>query len=298
MAELMRQQGFLESFGLAPNIVEVADGSKILGGIVGGSLDASLMSGIGQVFPAIERGADLRIIGGGNLLPSLALYTSKDSVRSLKDLEGRAVGSGSIGALTYQLTVTLLKRAGVDASKVRFANLGSSTDIFRGVVAGTVDAGVGPASYAANPSRYHVRLIQGGNMAVALPDFTYQGAWTSRRLIDTARDTLVRVLAAHATLYRFVQSPAAKDAFIRARRTVLPKAPPEDHLEEWNFVQTYRPFAAGLILSPARLDVLQRLNLDFGVQKSLLPYGRVADMSLAEDALKLLAGQTAPIRDR
>jgi ABC-type nitrate/sulfonate/bicarbonate transport system substrate-binding protein len=288
MAELMRRQGFLESFGLSAKILEVADGSKILGGIVGGSLDASLMSGIGQVFPAIEQGGQLRIIGAGIVLPSLALYTGKADIRSLKDLEGRTIGSGSIGALTYQLTVALLKQAGVAISKIRFANLGSSVDIFRGVVAGTVDAGVGPASYAANPSRYHVRLVPGGNMAEALSWFTYQGAWTSTRMIETARDTLVRALAAHGKLYRFVQSPSAKAAFIQARKTVLPRVPDQDHEDEWAFVQKYRPFASQLTIGPERLEILQRLNFEFGVQKAILPYARVADMTLAEDALKLL----------
>src|SRR6202022_2979536 len=69
MAELMRQQRFLESFGLAPDVLGVSDGTKVLGGVVSGSVDASFMSGFGQVFPAIERGAPIRIIGGGALLP-------------------------------------------------------------------------------------------------------------------------------------------------------------------------------------------------------------------------------------
>lgn len=291
MAELMRQQRFLELFGLAPEILGVSDGSKILGGVVSGSVDCSFMSGFGQVFPAIERGAPLRIIGGGALLPVLALFSSKPNIRTLKDLEGRTVGTGSVGALVYQLTVTLFRKYQVDVSKVRFVNIGSNADIFRGVSAGIVDAGVGEAALIGATAQYGVHLIDHGNMSVELKDYTYQGAWTSERRIATHRDTLVRGLAAYAKLYRFVQQPDSRLAFLGARRRVFPRAPESEHEALWNFIQTYKPFAVDLTLSPERLRFMQDLNVAFKVQQGMLPFDRVADMTLATDALKLLGGR-------
>ena len=61
LSELLRQQKFLEAFDLVPEVVPMADGAKILSAIFSGSIDLSPMSGIGQVFPAVERGADLTI---------------------------------------------------------------------------------------------------------------------------------------------------------------------------------------------------------------------------------------------
>src|ERR1700753_51333 len=55
MRELMRQQKFLESFDLAPKLMDVADGTKIVAGIVSGDVDCSTMSGFGQTFPAVEK---------------------------------------------------------------------------------------------------------------------------------------------------------------------------------------------------------------------------------------------------
>jgi ABC-type nitrate/sulfonate/bicarbonate transport system substrate-binding protein len=54
MQELMKQQGYLEEMGLAPTITNVADGSKITAGLIGGDIDLSTMAGFGQIFPAIE----------------------------------------------------------------------------------------------------------------------------------------------------------------------------------------------------------------------------------------------------
>lgn len=288
MAELMRQEKFLESFDLNPEVLAVADGTKILGGIYSGSLDVTPMTGFGQVFPAVERGADLKIINGAALLPWLALFSAKRNVQSLKDLEGKAVGVGSIGSLVHQLTVTVLRKYSVDVSKVRFVNIGSSADVFKGVVAGTVDAGVGPASLVDDAETYKVHAIPHGNMSVELPEFTYQGGWTSSRVIDAKRDILVRVLAAYAKLFQFVQQPSGQESFLRARKAVFTNAPEREHLAEWNYLQTFKPFAADLLVSPERIRYMQQINMDFQIQKQMLPFDRVADMSLAIEAQKLL----------
>ena len=96
MSELLHQQKFLESFDLTPDVVAMADGTKILGGIYSGSIDVSPMSGFGQVFPAVEHGADLKIINAATLIPAQALFSAKPNVRSLHDLEGKVVGVGSV----------------------------------------------------------------------------------------------------------------------------------------------------------------------------------------------------------
>jgi NitT/TauT family transport system substrate-binding protein len=290
MSALMRQQKFLESFDLAPDILTVADGTRILGGVVGGSVDVSMASGFGQVFPAIERGATIKILAGGALLPALALFSAKPEIRTLKDLEGKAMGTGSIGALVHQLTVSLLQRYQVDVSSIRFVNIGSSTDIFRAVAAGTVDGGAVDVALIENAAEHRVHLLEHGNMSVELSEYTYQGAWTSARKIASNRDALVRTLAAYAKLYRFVQDPQSREAFFRARRAAFPTAPESDHLGLWNYIQHYKPFAVNLALSPERLSYMQSLNVRFKVQKQILPFERVADMSLAADALRLLDG--------
>lgn len=289
MATLMKNMKFFESMGLSTELLTVSDGAKILGGIVGGSVDLSLASGFGQLFPAVEHGAKLKVIGGGALVPTIAMFTGKPYINSLKDLEGRTVGTGAIGALVHQLVTVLLKKYGVDVAKVRFVNIGSSADVFKAVAMGTVDAGPAAASMVSESAHYKVRLMPHGDMSEELPEYTYQAAWTSDDQIAKNRDTLVRALAAQAKLYRFTQSPAAHEPFLKARRSVFPTAPESEHEGEWNYIQKYKPFAVNLTLTPERLRYIQELNVSFKSQKAILPFDRVADMSLAADALKLLA---------
>ena len=289
MAAFMKRMRFFEAFGLTPDILTVADGSKMVGGVLNGQVDASFSSGFGQLFPAMEHGAGLKIIGGGALTPTLALFSGKPDIHTLKDLEGRTIGTGSPGALVHQLSVTLLRKYGVDVGKVKFANIGSSADILKAVSVGTVDAGTGASALIDEAGKYNVHLVEHGNMSIELRDYPFQGAWTSDRKIRNERDLLVHGLAAQARLYRFVHTPAAKGPFIEARRTVFPSAPDSDHEAEWRWVAAYKPFATNLVLSPERLAYIQRINVSFEQQTKVLPFRQVADMSLAADAIKLLA---------
>jgi ABC-type nitrate/sulfonate/bicarbonate transport system substrate-binding protein len=289
---LMHNLGYFEAFGLTPNVLAVADGSRMLGAVLNGSVDVSFSSGFGQVFPAIEHGAGLKIIAGGLITPTTALFTGKTAINSLKDLEGRTVGTGSIGALVHQQVVTLLRKYSVDVSKVTFVNVGASTDIFRAVSAGTIDAGPGSAALISQQDHYHVRLIPHGNLAAELRGYAFQGAWASDRKISADRDLLVRGLAAQARLYRFIMTPQAKGPFIDARKSVFPTADLSDHEAEWDFLSTFRPFDADLLLTTEQIDTVQQLNVDFKVQSKVLPFDRVADMSLAKDALTLLQSRS------
>ncbi len=288
MQGLMAQQKFLESFDIDPTILKIADGSRILAGIVGGSIQATTMAGFGQVFPAIEHGAQIKILAGGALPPTLAMYTSRPNIKTLKDLEGKTIGTGSVGALVWQLTVTLLKKYNVDISKVRFVNIGSSSDIFKAVSAGEIDAGAGEGAKLDEAAAFHVYPIEDGNMTINLPEYTYQGAWVSQKMIDTNRDLLVRTLAAYAKLYRFVQNPSSKDAVLAAQRAVFSTGLDATSDAVWDYIQKYKPFAVDLVLSPERLNYMQNLNIGFKVQTKILPFDQVADMSIAEDAIKLL----------
>lgn len=290
LQQMLRDLNLYEKYGLKPNLMAVADGSKIMGGLIGGDIDSSMMSGFGQIFPAIEKGAKLKMIGGCQMVPSLTLFTSKDDVRSLKDLEGKTIGTGAIGALLHQLCVALFLKNKVDVSKVRFVNIGASGDVFRAAIMGTIDAGTGETAVLEDMELFpKLRMVEGGNMTTSLPEYTYQGAWTSDRMIQTKRDMLVRTLAAHAELYRYVHTPTAKNDFLKARAKMLPNSTEKEGISQWDYIQHYKPYAADLVLSDERLNYIQGLNVETKVQTAILPPERVADMSIARDALALVA---------
>jgi hypothetical protein len=174
---------------------------------------------------------------------------------------------------------------------VRFVNIGSSAQVFRAVVAGVVDAG--PALYDVyeQQAHYGVHSLADGNCWTELPEFTYQGAYASEQAIANKRDGLVRVLAAYGKMYRYISGPDSRVDYEMARRKGVggdPKLSDQEADSEWHFIQKYKPYATDLVLDEKRIDYMQRLNVKFGVQKKMLPYDRVTDMSIARDAVKLL----------
>jgi ABC-type nitrate/sulfonate/bicarbonate transport system substrate-binding protein len=236
----------------------------------------------------VGRGAKLKVIAGAALLPGFALMSNNPAVKALKDLEGRTVGTGTPGALTHALTNLLLQKKGVDAKKVQFVNIGSTAEIFRAVVAKTVDAGLGTIAVYFQRNKYGVHVVEGGLAFDEIPLYTFQGSFTSDRAIQSNRDALVRLLAAHAKSYRFLQSPGSKDAYIKAFKTAFPRGDEAEAIGDWEYIQQKKPFPEDLIVSKERIDFMQDLNVARGAQTRKMAYEEITDMSLARDAIALL----------
>jgi ABC-type nitrate/sulfonate/bicarbonate transport system substrate-binding protein len=285
LATLLQQEGIFEQLGLDANILHVADGSKLIGSLLSGETDMCGLSGFGQVLPAIEKGAKLKILAGGALLGLQAILTRNPAIKTVKDLEGRTVGTGSVGALLHQLVVALLRKKGVDEKKVTFVNVGSSTDVFRAIVAGVVDAG---PSEAWQQGPFGTRVLEDGRVYEDLQEYTYQASYGSDRAIASKREAIVRTLAAYGKLYRFLGEARSRTPFIKAFATATGKDNRTEAEAQWQFYQDHKPFAVDLVLSEERVRYMQDLNVSLGVQRRVLPYEQVCDMSLARDAVKLI----------
>jgi ABC-type nitrate/sulfonate/bicarbonate transport system substrate-binding protein len=285
IASLLKQEGLFDQFELETNILHVSDGSKLIGSLLSGETDMCALSGFGQVLPAIEKGAKLKVLAGGAVLPLQGILTKNPAIKTVKDLEGRTVGTGSIGALLHQMVVALLRKKGADEKKVRFVNVGSSVDVFRAIVAGTLDAG--PCEIW-QQGRLGTHVLEDGRFYTDLSEYTYQASYGSDRAIAGKRQAIVRTLAAYAKLYRFLGEDRSREPFLKAFATATGKNDPDEAEAQWRFYREYKPFAVDLVLSEQRVRYMQDLNVSLGVQKRVLPYEQVCDMSLAKGALNLL----------
>jgi ABC-type nitrate/sulfonate/bicarbonate transport system substrate-binding protein len=287
LQELLKQLGYFQELGLDAKTLNVGDGVKLMGALLSGASDICLLSGFGQVFPAIDKGGRFKLVAGGGILPAHAVYTRNVDVKTLNDLEGRYVGCGAPGALLHQFMIAALRKHNVDLKKVQFVNIGSSADVFRAIAAGKVDAGPSLIDASAEMQKYNVRVV--AELWKEIPEFSWQGSFTTDTAIEKKRDELVRTLAAYAKLYRFISSPGSKDAFVRAYLTAIKQAHPEQAEIQWRFAQENKgAYSVDLVISEERVRYMQELNIETGVQKTVLPYDKVADMSLARDAVKLL----------
>jgi ABC-type nitrate/sulfonate/bicarbonate transport system substrate-binding protein len=284
---LMKQEGFFTQMGVDATTQSVADGAKVVAALLNGAADLCGGSGFSSLFPAIGKGAQIKILSGAALSPVTAVFAKRPDIKTVKDLEGKTYGIGPPGALLHELAVALMTKKGVDYSKVTFVNIGSTPDVFKAVVAGRVDAGPGEVELYNQQASYGVHSLTDGVMWDELPEYTNQAMFATDDAIANKRETLVRCMAAYAKMFRFVQTPAAKEAWRKARATALGKDDPAEAVAQWQFYARPGILAANLEMDQTRIDYVQTLNVKLDVQKTVLPMSQVADLSLAHDALKM-----------
>jgi NitT/TauT family transport system substrate-binding protein len=286
--ELARRMGYLRELSLQRKLLVVSDGAKCVAALVSGDAEICFGSGFNQVPPAIANGAALSIVAGALNLCPLAMFSAKPDIRSVADLAGKVIGIGPLGAVVHQTTVILLKKKGVDVASVRFRNVGSAVDIFKAVVAGTVDAGLADVDVYDQQQQFGVHALPDGLLWKEIPEYTNQATYASEEALTHDRESLVRLLAAMGKVYRFISSPGSRADYLKAWQTVSGRADTTQALTQWNWIQQNHPYDTDLVLSDERIDFVQRMNVEFGAQKRVLPVAQIADMSLARDALKLV----------
>lgn len=288
LVELIKRMRFLEEFGVAPKITQVADASRVMPALISNEIDYCTLNGISLLFPAIEKGANLKLLGGCCDKIMTAVYSAKPDVKSLADLKGRTVGTGAIGALQHQIMVAVLKRKGVDPATVTFRNVGSNADIFRAVVAGTVDAGPSTLDVYDQQEKYKMHVLSDGDLWTELPDYPNQGTFASGKAIAEKPEALVRTLAGFGKFYRYLHDPKSYDNFLAAYEAAVGPDRPQAE-SAWGFIQKIKPYAVDIVMPERIVNFVQQLNVDTGAQKAMMPMDKIADYSLANKALKLLA---------
>lgn len=140
--EVARGQGFYAGEGLDVELVYFRGGTAAMQALIGGAIDYAATSYDVSV-AAFARGADIVSFFTTGRLPFFALAVGPKTaadIRALPDLAGRTIGVSAAGNADHQLSIYLLRRAGIDPAAVRFAVLGPN--LYEALRVGHVDAGM------------------------------------------------------------------------------------------------------------------------------------------------------------
>src|SRR5260221_14294041 len=141
--EVARSGGHFKNHGLDVQLVYTRGGSAAMQALVGGAVDYAATSLDVAVTAFGNAGADIRRFAVTGRLPLFAVVTapkSASTITTVKALEGKTVGISALGNADHALTLYLLKQAGADAAKVRFATLG--VNLLEALRQGQVDVGL------------------------------------------------------------------------------------------------------------------------------------------------------------
>ncbi len=285
---LLDQQGFLTSTGVAQTLVNVTSPPATLEALVTDKAEICIVSGFNGLLPAIEKGAPAKVVGAALRTPALAVYSSKPEIKRAADLVGKTVGIGPDMGLLHVTMIALLQAKGIDPKLVKFVNVGSNAEVYRDVKAGKVDAGPSDVSNSSDAVKSGLGILEDGKLWTELPNYPYQLAYASDRAIRDNRDGLVRALAAYGKLFRFISSPESRAAYEEARKAANNGVATAASQDAWTYVQTNKPYAGSPEVTKERLDYLQALHVSLGLQKIVLPTEKIADLSLARDAVRMI----------
>jgi NitT/TauT family transport system substrate-binding protein len=138
--EVTRDGGYFRDEGLDVQLVYMRGSTAATQALVGGAVDYAATS-FDDVLQAFNRGAEIKRFYSTARLPLLALAIAPNraaEINSFKDLEGRTVGVVSLGSMAQSMLLFLMRKAGADGKKVKFAVLGPN--IYDPVRLGQVDA--------------------------------------------------------------------------------------------------------------------------------------------------------------
>src|SRR3954469_25822726 len=141
--EIARAEGHFKNHGLNVQLVYTRGGSAAMHALVGGAVDYAATSLDVAIAAYGNAGAEIRRFAVTGRLPLFAVITAPrmaNTITAIKALEGKTVGISALGNADHALTLYLLKEAGADATKVKFATLG--VNLLEALRQGQVDVGL------------------------------------------------------------------------------------------------------------------------------------------------------------
>jgi NitT/TauT family transport system substrate-binding protein len=140
--EVAKARGHFRAQRLEVELIYTRGGNQAMQALVGGAVDYAGTS-FDVALQAFANGASIRRFASTGRLPLFALATAPgtaEQIRDIKALEGRSVGVSGIGNADHVLVLYLMKRAGADTARTRFAAIG--TNLFEALRRGQIDAGM------------------------------------------------------------------------------------------------------------------------------------------------------------
>jgi NitT/TauT family transport system substrate-binding protein len=199
------KRGFAEKQGLKLDLLEVKDDQIGLKALIAGEID-SFEGGPQGVFAAVERGADVKIIGCHWVVLPHGIYV-RDDIHSVTDLKGKSIAVSAPNTMPDMLARSALAKYGVTPDQVKLAAVGGDRERYQALAGGVVEGAVVSNEYQpAMPKSIHL-LVAGRD---AVPNFLRVCLITSGKVLAERGDDVVRFLAAEMQALRYALSHKAE----------------------------------------------------------------------------------------
>jgi NitT/TauT family transport system substrate-binding protein len=277
------RRGFAEKQGLTIEMVQFKGDALALKALIAGELDSYEGSPGGPMIAA-SRGADVRIIGC--YWPGLTYgIFAKPTVASPQDLKGKSFAISAPGALPDLLARVVLETNNIPASTVRFAMLGSDSDRYRALAAGTVDVAAASTEFVPMAAKSGLKLLVHAHDAA--PSYLRFCTYVGSKTLADRREEAARFLAAQMAALRYALANRDEEVKLTKEAT---NEKPDDERAAYIFDEVARLSAIDPLM-PIPLDKLawmQELLVRTGNLAKPIDLARIVDDSARRTAVEIV----------
>src|SRR5262245_57760980 len=197
ISEIGQKAGIFKKHGLNLELLFTGAGAEVVGGIIGGSIDLSMASGISTVLGAYGKGAPLRIFSSELAgQPEIYWFVPADSpLKTLADINVKTIGYSRAGSSSH---APLLARLGQERIKAKLTGRGGVTASITAGMSDQVDAAWSAMPYGLKDFEVgKIRIIARAADVKVLQGRTVRVNFTSASTLATKKDQIERYMAGY-----------------------------------------------------------------------------------------------------
>src|SRR5256886_5422333 len=284
--EVARARRHFAEEGLDVRLVYTRGGNVAMQALVGNAVDYAGTS-FDVALQAYAHGAKISRFASTGRLPLFALASAPKTakeIRGLKDLENRTVGISALGNADHILVIYLMKRAGADPNRVRFATIG--TNLLDALRLGQVDAGM-----VQEPALTLITGAGGGVIANAMDieeanrylggAYEFMGVAVRVEERERRRDEMGRLARALAKGLRDTRTIPVKDAVAALPKELITGAN-RDRLAGILERDRLSLYPDNVKIDPAAVNRVADAHRTAGLLASSVDYKALLDLSVVE----------------
>jgi ABC-type nitrate/sulfonate/bicarbonate transport system substrate-binding protein len=245
-------KGFFAAEDIDLELHFAQSGAAVTQQLTGGSFDVALSVGITDPIHAIDKGAPLAMIRiVGNAAPYVLI--GKAGLKSIADLKGKTVSSGSVNDIVTVYVRRMLAAHGLNKDDYEITSAGVAAARFAALKAGVADAAVvlPPLNFVAGRAGF----VTLGYAADYVKDLPFTGMAVHRTWAAAHAPVIKRILAATDKSVAWLDDPAHKSEAVELL-VKHARASKEDAEASYDFLKRIQYFEPGSTVSRAKLQNL------------------------------------------
>jgi ABC-type nitrate/sulfonate/bicarbonate transport system substrate-binding protein len=260
---IAEEHGIFARHGLTIEYKKMGTVDKATIAVLEGEADLAITPPEGAVSNFVK-GGELRVIASNSNRLPMSLV-AQPSIKSIKDLKGKKVGTSSLTEGTAIYTQMLLSKEGLQyPGDYEFELAGIHTKRWEALLAGEIDCAPQPAPWNFLAEREGFNLI--GEINEVIPEIVFAAVIGRKNWLDGNRDVVVRFLRALIDAYAITNDPGREDVTLPIFRRITTKDDVDLAARGLSYMRDMGMWPADLFIPQAAMDT----TIDLMIRATLL----------------------------